>query len=61
MAKIDRKALQLDDDDGGRLNATWSRSGKPLIVTVTKGSAAAHVELDSRQLDQLTRFLGDAD
>jgi hypothetical protein len=35
MAPSDRPVIVLGDDANKRLHATWSRSGKRLIVTVT--------------------------
>jgi hypothetical protein len=47
----------LDDDEGARLNATWSRSGKRLIVTVNRRSTWAQVELRPDQVEELAAFL----
>jgi hypothetical protein len=33
MPKDEHLAIELDDDEDGRLHAVWSRSGKHLIVT----------------------------
>jgi hypothetical protein len=52
--------LQVDDGEGNRLHAIWSRSGKHLIVTVRprRGSQdAGQVELDADQVEQLRAFL----
>ena len=61
MAQNDRPTIVLDDDEGRRFHATWSRSGKRLIVTVFKsGHSDAHqqVELRPEQADLLQEFLG---
>jgi hypothetical protein len=59
MAKADRPAFALVDDDEDRLHATWSRSHS-LVVTV----GAAHdahtwrqVRLRPDQVEQLIAFL----
>jgi hypothetical protein len=55
-----RRAIQFDDSERNRLNATWSRSGKRLIVSVLpRGSwdRAAQVELEPEQVEGLLRFL----
>ncbi len=59
MAADDCSAIQLDDDEGGQLHATWSRSGKRLIVTVSKRGKWAQVELQPAQVEELARYLTD--
>jgi hypothetical protein len=51
--------LQLDDGESRRLHATWSRSGKHLIVTATTVSweKPMQVELRPDQVERLIEFL----
>ncbi|MGZ6574806.1 MAG: hypothetical protein ACXVHB_27585 [Solirubrobacteraceae bacterium] len=61
MARRDRPVIVLDDDENQRLHATWWRSGKRLIVTVTTnrfGAPYAQVELRTEQVAELCGFLG---
>jgi hypothetical protein len=61
MARSDRPVIVLDDDENQRLHATWSRSGKRLIVTVTTTrfeAPHAEVELRPEQVSELCGFLG---
>ena len=51
--------IRLEDDEGGHLHATWSRSGKRLIVTVRRRGEWAQVELRPQQVEELARYLGD--
>jgi hypothetical protein len=64
MAKPDdQPAIQLDDGEGNRLHAVWSRSGKRLIVSVAargKWDAAGQVELTSDQVAALRDFLAES-
>lgn len=60
MADFERDVLVADDDEGGRLNATWSRSGKRLIVTVSKRADCAQVELSRADVERFARFLSDS-
>jgi hypothetical protein len=53
----EQQVAQFDDDEGGRLHATWSRSGKRLIVTVTRRGSRAQVELRPAQVEELATFL----
>jgi hypothetical protein len=60
MPKEQRPAIQIDDAEGNRLHATWSRSGKHLIVSVVpagKGRQASQIELDGERLARLEEFL----
>ncbi len=61
MPKQERCGLSLDDDDGGRLHVTWSRSGKRLIVTATtaRWEEPRQVELDPNQVQSLIAFLSE--
>jgi hypothetical protein len=55
-----RRVIQLDDNEGHRLHAVWSRSGKRLIVSVADGpgwDSAGQVELAPEQVEVLRRFL----
>lgn len=54
---VGQQVAQFDDDEGGRLHATWSRSGKRLIVTVTRRGNRAQVELRPDQVEELAAFL----
>ena len=54
-----RGAVELHDDEGGLLNAVWSRSGKRLIVTVNRRGEWAQVELRREQVEQLAGFLAE--
>ena len=49
--------MRLVDDEGGHLHATWSRSGKRLIVTVTRRGEPAQIELRPVQVHELARYL----
>lgn len=50
--------LRLDDDERKFLHATWSRSGKRVIVTVGRsGDAAGQVELTPERAKRLAAFL----
>jgi len=55
----DRKTIQFEDDEGGRFDAVWSRSGKRLIVTLKRRGQWAQVELRPEQVEDLARFLSD--
>lgn len=59
MPKPDeRLSLQLADDAQRFVDATWSRSGKHVIVSVGKSwDAAGQVELTREQADRLAAFL----
>jgi hypothetical protein len=57
MAKRDRESVWLDGDEGDRLHAVWSRSGKRLIVTIWKRGYPTQIELPPAELDKLTRFV----
>jgi hypothetical protein len=52
-----RQVINLTDEDGGKLNAIWSRSGKRLILTVDRRSEHAQIELTAAQVDELAHFL----
>ena len=58
MAKVDRPAITLDDEEGDRLHTTWSRKGR-LIVTVTdtRFSDLRQVTLRPDQVESLIEFL----
>jgi hypothetical protein len=51
------EVTNLDDDEGGHLNATWSRSGRRLIVTVDRRGTWAQVQLRPDQVEELAAFL----
>lgn len=51
--------IALEDDESGRFHATWSRSGKRLIVTVSSRGARAQVELRPEQVEALGSFLSE--
>ena len=53
--------ITLEDDESRRLNATWSRSRKRLIVTVTTTQSHAQVELRPDQVEALAEFLSESD
>jgi hypothetical protein len=57
MASYEPQAIQLDDDEDGQLHAIWSRSGKGLIVTVTRRGDCAQIELQRAQVVELARYL----
>jgi hypothetical protein len=61
VPRDDRRAIQLDDDEHGRLHAVWSRSGKHLIVTATTDTwdQIMPVELQPDQVNGLIAFLAD--
>jgi hypothetical protein len=60
MASDERPTIRLQDDEGGHFDATWSRSGKRLIVTVNRRGQWAQVELRPEQVDELARYLSPA-
>jgi hypothetical protein len=54
----ERPALRLDDDERKFLHATWSRSGKRVIVSVGRSwDEAGQVELTPEQAKRLAAFL----
>jgi hypothetical protein len=59
MLKDDGPVIELDDGENRRLHATWSRSGKRLIVTATTSSwdKSMQVELRPDQVERLIEFL----
>jgi hypothetical protein len=57
MGASERAAVELQDDEGGLLNAVWSRSGRRLIVTVNRRGEWAQVELRHEQVAELAAFL----
>jgi hypothetical protein len=59
MRRDDRQSLTLEDDDGRQLHATWSRSRKRLIVTVTSPQAQTQLELRPEQADNLVQFVSE--
>ena len=63
MAKPDpeRRSITIDDDESRRLDATWSRSGKRLIVTVTTKTwkDPRQIELRPEQVEALIEFLAE--
>jgi hypothetical protein len=61
MASDERETIRLEDDEGGHLQATWSRSGKRLILTVGRRGEWAQVELRPVQVDELARYLSAAE
>jgi hypothetical protein len=64
MPKEEGLTFQLDDADGNRLHAIWSRSGRRLIISLfsqrggfeSKGQA----ELTHDQVEQLSAFLAES-
>jgi hypothetical protein len=59
MGVPEREAVEFYDDEGGSLNAVWSRSGRRLIVTVNRRGESAQVELRREQVDKLAAFLAE--
>jgi hypothetical protein len=59
MGTTGREAVEFHDDEGGLLNAVWSRSGRRLIVTVNRRGEWAQVELRREQVDELAAFLAE--
>jgi hypothetical protein len=59
MGAPEREAVEFHDDEGGSLNAVWSRSGRCLIVTVNRRGEWAQVELRREQVDKLAVFLAE--
>jgi hypothetical protein len=58
----DQPTLQLDDAEGNRIHAVWSKSGKHLIVSVAANgdwTSASQVELTPEQVARLRDFLAD--
>jgi hypothetical protein len=54
----ERPVLRLDDDERKFLHATWSRSGKRVIVSVGRSwDEAGQVELTPEQAKRLAAFL----
>jgi hypothetical protein len=60
MAEAARHPITIDDDEGRRLHATWSRSGKRLIITVTTSQAHAQLEMTPEQVEALAAFLSES-
>jgi hypothetical protein len=57
-SESERPALRLDDDEQKFLHATWSRSGKRVIVSVGRSwDEAGQVELRPEQAKRLAAFL----
>lgn len=61
MEASERGVVEFVDDEGDRLHATWSRSGKRLIVTVWGRGTWAQVELRPDQVSDLAKWLGEPD
>ena len=60
MAKIDRPAAQFAGEDGQFIHATWSQSGKNVILTVApnnKWDVAQQVLLSPEDARGLASFL----
>jgi hypothetical protein len=60
VSKDERPVIQLEDGEGNRLHAVWSRSWKHLILSVVprgKWHEASQIELDGEQLKRLATFL----
>jgi hypothetical protein len=57
MSKVDTARVTLDDADGRRLHAVWSRSGKRLGVSVLAGHGYHQMELRPDQVQKLVDFL----
>lgn len=60
MARAERPATQIVGEQGHVIHATWSRSGKNLIVTVAENAhwkGYQQVLLSSAQAEELVRFL----
>jgi hypothetical protein len=59
MAKQDAPRITLDDADGWRLHAVWSRSGKRLGVSVSTVTwrDIQQMELRREQVQELIDFL----
>jgi hypothetical protein len=61
MVRPSRPTLQLEDGDGLRLTASWSRSGRrALVMTGTwQGRPWASIALDPEQVESFSTFLTD--
>ena len=59
MPAQDRSAMKLEDGEGGKLHAVWSRSGKRPIITVDRRQHHAQVELRPDQVAQLAHYLAE--
>lgn len=57
MTPEGRPTIQLEDEETGKLHATWSRSGKRLTLTVERRGRYAQVELRPDQVAELARYL----
>jgi hypothetical protein len=60
MPQRERSSLFLDDPDGRRLHAVWSRSGARLGLAIWKTrpfSDLQQVQLREEQVEKLIRFL----
>ena len=57
-----RVAIELDDDEDGRVHAVWSRSGKHLIIHrhTRQRSEPMQVELRPDQVSQVIEFLSES-
>jgi hypothetical protein len=57
MPGTDGRVITFEDDEGGQLNATWSKTGKRLIVTVGRRGERTQVQLTPEQVRTLGVFL----
>jgi hypothetical protein len=51
--------ITFTDDEGRHLHATWSRSGKRLILTLTTTQAHTQIELTPEQVEELAEFFSE--
>ena len=60
MPKVERPATQITGEEDHIVHATWSRSGKNLILTVARNASWVdyqQVLLTPSQAEDLSRFL----
>jgi hypothetical protein len=59
MPTDERESIWVDGDEGDRLQAVWSRSGKRLILTIWKRGELTQIELRRAELAKLQRFFAE--
>lgn len=58
---MERLTFDVDDDEGSHLNATWSRSGRRLVITVHRSHGHhEQIALTPAQVAELAAYLAGA-
>jgi hypothetical protein len=55
MAREDRPAMQLDDEERNSIHVTWSRTRRAILST--RGPGRGQIVLTEAQVEELVRFL----